>query len=262
MKKLQIIFAIILACAFSSCINIEEKIVINNDNTGVYSVSVDLSKMVAMLQQMNPGDTSYKNKKTDTVILLKGYIDTSKSLTSAEKAMYGKASMALKVDMPNNTVVVKMLCPFTGMNNLAIVKKNLFIVISKLDVTKEAESSFAKSSAGALPPGTDLSGASQSESPIAKYFTFASSPGKITYTINDKAGLNKEMASDSIAQMKQMGMLMGDFSYNSIFVLPSAVKKISGPGAVLSADKKTVTLKRGFDDLTNKPENLQYSIEY
>ena len=70
------------------------------------------------------------------------------------------------------------------------------------------------------------------------------------------------MASDSIAQMKQMGMLMGDFSYNSIFVLPSAVKKISGPGAVLSADKKTVTLKRGFDDLTNKPENLQYSIEY
>lgn len=262
MKKIKFIVAILGICMLSSCVTIEEKIVINNDNGGVYSLSLDLSKLLQTMESMGAtSDTTYKNKKIDSTIALKGYIDTAKDLTSAEKALYRNSTLAVKIDMPNNIVKLRLNCPFTSVNDLAVIKKNLFSVIGRLDITKQAESSLTQSAgANALPPGTTLS---SEASPLAPFFTFAAAPGKISYTISDKAGLTKELASDSMQQIKQMSMLMGDFSYTTIFVLPKSVKKFSGPGSSISDDKKTVTFKRVFNDIiSDTPENLEYKIDY
>jgi hypothetical protein len=261
MKKIKFLLAILSVCVLSSCLNIEEKTIINTDNSGTYSLSIDMSKMLATIAQMGQTtDTSYKNKKIDSVIALKSCIDTAKSLTPDEKALYRNSSLAIQVDVPNNIMKMKLICPFTDIKNLAVIKKNLFTVISKLDITKAAEKSLSQGNA--LPAGTNLDAASQAGSPIVQYFTFTAVPGKITYIINNKAGLDKEMASDSISQMRQMSMFMGDFTYNTIFVLPKEVKKFSGPGSSISSDKKTVTFKRHFEDLTENPQNLEYKIEY
>jgi hypothetical protein len=263
MKKIKFIIAILSVCILSSCLNIEEKIVINTDNSGAYSLSIDMSKLLQTMASMGAAgtDTTYKNKKMDSMIELKNYIDTAKNLTAAEKALYRNSTLAVKIDMPNNIMKMKLSCPFTDLSTLPVIKKNLFAVISKLDITKAAEGSLTQGNA--LPPGTNLSAASKSGNPIAQFFTFATSPGKISYTINNKAGLDKEMVSDSLAQMKQMSMFMGDFSYNTIIILPKAAKKFNGPGSSISADKKTVTFKRTFDDLIgDNTQNLEYSIEY
>ena len=260
MKKIKFIVAILGICMLSSCINIEERIEINNDNSGNYSLSIDLSKLMSTLAQMSPGDTAKLNKKIDSLIVLKECIDTASNLTPAEKALYRNSTLAIKVDEPNNIFKMKVFCPFANMADLAIVKKNLFSVLGNLGITKNAAKSLL--SGQSLPATANIGSASKSGSPSSRFFAFASAPGKISYTVTDKAGLDKEMASDSIMQMKQMSMLMGDFSYNTTFVLPSAVKKFSGPGSSISADKKTVTFKRTFDDLTGNQENLEYKIEY
>jgi len=262
MKKIKFIVAALSACVLlSSCLNIEERIVIKNDNSGTYSLSIDMSKLMETIAQMGQSiDSASKNKKVDTTIALKGYIDTAKSLTPAEKALYRNSMVSIKMDMPDNIAKIKIECPFTTINDLSVVKKNLFSVISRLDVTKAAASSLTQGSS--LPAGTNLDAASQAGSPMAQFFTFTAVPGKISYVINNKAGLDKEMAGDSIQQMKQMSMFMGDFLYSTIFVLPREVKKFSGPGMSISDDKKTVTFKRHFDDLTDNVENLEYKIEY
>jgi hypothetical protein len=262
MRKIKFIVAALSACVLlSSCLNIEERIVINNDNSGNYSLSIDMSKLMATIAQMGQSiDSASKNKKVDTTIALKGYIDTAKSLTLAEKALYRNSMVSIKMDMPDNIAKIKIECPFTTISDLAIVKKNLFSVISKLDVTKAAESSLTQGSS--LPAGANLGAASQAGSPMEQFFTFTAAPGKISYVINNKAGLDKEMASDSIQQMKQMSMFMGDFLYSTVFVLPKEAKKFSGPGMSISDDKKTVIFKRHFDDLTDNVGNLEYKIEY
>src|ERR1700749_290408 len=141
MKKIKFIVAVTLCVTMlSSCLNIEEKIVINNDNSGDYSLSIDMSKLLQSLAAMGQtSDSAYKNKKIDSVIALKGYIGTAKELTPEEKAMYRDAMLAVKIDMPDNIMKVKVSCPFANLTNLGIVKKNLFTVIGKLDVTKAAE---------------------------------------------------------------------------------------------------------------------------
>jgi hypothetical protein len=260
MKQLKFIIAILSVCVFSSCVTIDERIAIDNNNGGDYSLSVDLSKLLQTMQSMGASsDTTYKNKKMDSVIALKGYIDTAKELTPAEKALYRNSTLAVKIDMPNNVLKLKLNCPFTNLNDLAVIKKNLFEVISKLDVTKAAENSVTQGG-NALPQGTVLSTQS---SPISQFFTFVATPGKISYTINDKAGLTKALASDSMQQIKQMSMFMGDFAYNTVIVLPKAAKKFNGPGSSISDDKKTITFKRTFGDITSDtPEILEYKIDY
>jgi hypothetical protein len=262
MKRIKFIIAILTVCVLSSCLNIEEKISLNNDNSGNYALSIDMSKLLQTISSMGQGaDSAYKDKKMDSTIFLKNYIDTATNLTAQEKALYRNSTLDVKIDMPNNVMKIKINCPFTAINDLPTIKKNLFAVIGKLDVTKAATNSLTQGNA--LPPGTNLGSAAQSGSPIAQFFTFAVTPGKISYTINNKAGLQKEMASDSIAQMKQMSMFMGDFVFNTIFVLPKAAKKFSGPGMSISDDKKTITFKRRFDDLFgDNPEILEYKIEY
>jgi hypothetical protein len=262
MKKIKFVVALLSICVFlSSCLNIEERIVIKNDNSGTYSLSIDMSKLMATIAQMGQSiDSASKNKKVDTTIALKGYIDTAKGLTTAEKALYRNSMVSIKMDIPDNIAKIKIECPFTTIGDLAIVKKNLFSVISRLDITKSAEGALMQGNT--LPAGTNLDAASQAGSPMSQFFTFTAAPGKISYVINNKPGLDKEMASDSIQQMKQMSMFMGDFLYSTTFVLPKEAKKFSGPGMSISDDKRTVTFKRHFDDLTDNVENLEYKIEY
>jgi hypothetical protein len=77
MKNLKFVVGFLAAVVLSSCLDTEEKIVLNGDNSGNYSMTLDLSRMIKMASAMG-GDKSNPDKikeKKDTTIYLKDLIN-------------------------------------------------------------------------------------------------------------------------------------------------------------------------------------------
>lgn len=72
MKTLRLVSCFFFVGVLSSCVDLEENIVINEDNSGVYSVSFDLGKMIGMSKQMGSGNGENKElEKKDSTIYLR-----------------------------------------------------------------------------------------------------------------------------------------------------------------------------------------------
>ncbi|HSC39448.1 MAG TPA: hypothetical protein VLD19_16305, partial [Chitinophagaceae bacterium] len=63
-------------------------------------------------------------------------------------------------------------------------------------------------------------------------------------------------------QLKQMSSMMGPMNYTLVVTLPQSIKKTSNAKAVLSKDKKTVTLQADLLETFEHPELLELDIEY
>ena len=73
----------------------------------------------------------------------------------------------------------------------------------------------------------------------------------------------EQIANDpNIASIKQMGPMMGDMIYTTTIVLPRPATKVEGSNAKLSADKKTLTIKASINEALEKPELLEYLVEF
>ena len=90
MKTLKLIAAFFFLTMISACVDMEENIVIHEDNSGVYTLSMDLGKMMKMINQMGGGNSSEMKalENLDSTVYLKESVLASDSLTSAEKELY------------------------------------------------------------------------------------------------------------------------------------------------------------------------------
>lgn len=74
---------------------------------------------------------------------------------------------------------------------------------------------------------------------------------------------NERVQNDSTLQMlQQMSVLMGDMNFKTVVETPSKIKNFKGNQAVLSEDKKTVNFSTTFNDMLNRAEAAEYSVEY
>jgi hypothetical protein len=264
MKKIKFILAFLLALAFYSCVDTEERIVINADQSGTYSLTIDLGKLIELSNQMMPDsarDSKPKEKK-DSIIYFKNFIDTAQNLTAEEKALYREGYLHIDMDEANNKMKVEMGCPFKNSNQLTQVKNNFLKVADKLNLfnkTKDNTVNDMTDNADGGEKGFD----DKSINPLGNNSTFTAIPGKITNVINATDEMKKTMANDStLAMMQQMTMMMGEMTYRTVVVLPKAAKLSEGPGKILSPDGKTVTFSFSLTDLMETPEKASYKIEY
>jgi hypothetical protein len=77
-------------------------------------------------------------------------------------------------------------------------------------------------------------------------------------TLSVEGDENKEL--DQVAEA--MKELLGKSSYKVVYTFAKPVKKVSIPNAVLSEDKKTVTIDYLFEDYMKKPKSLDVEIEF
>ena len=57
MNKIKFVLAFLLALVLYSCVDTEERIVINADESGTYSLTIDLGKLIELANQMMPDST-------------------------------------------------------------------------------------------------------------------------------------------------------------------------------------------------------------
>ncbi len=262
--KYIIPFALLLTvCCFTACIDTEEKIEINADNSGNYSLTMDMGKMIGMAAQMGAGqnNSGKPKEKKDTLIYFKDALAASEKFTEAEKALFSNASCKIKLDEANAEMKIVISCPFASISQLAEVKEKLPSVMSKLDVMDKVGGK-EKSMMGDAEEG-EGGDMTKSLNPGQNYYKFTATPGKISYLITDKEALKKSLGSDSsLIMMQQMAAMTGEMSYKTILIFPSPIKKLSGGKGVLSDDKKSITYKASLTDLVERPEEVEYEIEY
>jgi len=264
MKKIKLILALFSLSFLTACIDIEELIDINADGSGTYSMTMDMGKLLEFANTMKEGKESKKTpEKVDTTIYFKNTGEPFAKLTEEEKRVFKDGYCKTSMDEAAGKMTIVMYCPFKSMNDLAVVKKDLGGMMKKLELMDKATENKG---GGELSKMNNEEGDIDIESklnPSSKQFTFSATPGKLSYTINDKSKIKEMAANDSIMQMmQQASMLMGDMTTTTIIKLPAPAKTVTNAKAQLSADKKTVTIKSIITDLMEKPEEGEYSIEY
>jgi len=261
MKNLKFLTAFLVTGILSSCLDTEEKIVLNADNSGTYSMSIDLGKMLEMAASMG-GDKSGGDKvkeKKDTTVYLKDLVNNADNLTAAEKALYKDGIVSIKLDEEKNEMKIMMTDPFKNAADLMEIKKNFSTVMNKLKAFEKVTGEDAKPGDN----GEDMKMGAKSTNPVGDQFTFLAGNGIISNTITNIEAFKTSVAADSaLSMMTQMSSMMGEFNYRTIIVLPKAVKKYDGPGSSISTDKKTLTFFTTLTEMLEHPEKVSYKVEY
>ncbi|HMO63038.1 MAG TPA: hypothetical protein PKC39_08820 [Ferruginibacter sp.] len=255
---------LLTACTicFYSCIDTEEYIEVHDDNSGVYTIKMDMGKMLELASQFGgQGNASQKPMPNlDTVILFKDAVAASGKLTAAEKELYKDGSFKVTIDSARNVFRIAVSCPFKQISQLPEIKDNLFNMVEKLGINDVVEGKSKKGDKNSELSLLDKD-VSETVNPTSKGYQFTAVPGKIA-NINKSTDTNL-LASDSIMQMmQQMTMFTGDMTLTTVIKLPRSVKTITNKKAELSADRKLITLVNTLTDLIEKPEDGAYELEY
>ncbi|WP_152268071.1 hypothetical protein [Agriterribacter humi] len=262
-KKIYVIVSLLFFVFLTSCLDTEERIVINKNNSGIYTLTLDMSKMLTLMDQMgqaNKDDSKIQEKK-DSTVYFKSFVDTSTALTAKEKEMFKDGSLRMRVDEAEKELIIVLNFPFRHIGDLPELKSSYLSVIDKLGISNKLKNPGDSGSAEDMP--ADIAKDKNILNPARDAFAFAAAPGKLSNTLVSKDIFNNRIQNDSSMQMlQQMSMMMGDMNYKTIIVLPKKVKKYKGNQTILSDDKKTLTFLTTLSDMLNRPEAAEYSVEY
>ena len=246
----------------SSCLDVEEKIVINKDQSGLYTLTIDMSRLMNFAKEMGGKNDSTRKipEKKDSTAYFRPYVDTSSVLTEKEKAMLRDGSFRIKMDEAQSEMRIMINLPFKNVAGLPELRNTYMkaldktAIMNKMVDKKEGDDGITKDM---------TSDAGSGINPAQNSYTFFAAPGKISNKLTDLKLFDKEVANDSTLQsMKGMVTMMGEMIYKTIVVLPKSVKNFKGNGSTISADKKTVSFRTTLTELLNNPKSLEFELNY
>ncbi|WP_153796911.1 hypothetical protein [Foetidibacter luteolus] len=251
--------AVVLSVTLFSCLDTEEKIVIKSDDSGTYSLNVDMGRMMQYMKAFASQKEEIQEmlKAKDTTILFSSFIDTVSQLTAQEKEMLHDGSLNMRVDEENDEMKLSFLVPFKNIAHLQYLKQHFPEMLGKLKAADKAMGGDGNKQAmsGNANPGGMIN-------PAAQAYSFSAEKNSISNRLVDKAALESVFSGDTLQMVKQALPMMGDMNYKTVFVLYKPVKSFNGANATTSEDKKTVTFSSSLSKLFEQPEAFEYKLEY
>ena len=252
------ILAAISLMTFTGCIDIIEEMTLRKNGTGNYTMRMDMSGMMGMMQMMSefggemeggeengtPEDL-FKNlmaneEAFDSTVYLKNADPELLAQFSDNPGFAEKVNIHIKADPTENEFLLDFNVDFRNMDDLDYFFKNFDKIASMMGEGDESSELDMMSMGGASPLGGIMSGG------LTRYFDLK----KRTLIRRDAT---PQEASDELKNMsgeerQMMEMMFGDASYKVIYNLPGKVKKMTSKDATLSSDKKTVMLQGDLMD--------------
>lgn len=264
MKILVRLTAVISLFIISGCLDSIEETTINEDGSGIYSSTADMSKMFTMLAAMGGGDNEkmkdLEKLATDTIMSLAAMADSSENkLTAEERKLIENGTARLVMNYKEEKFTATFSIPFSKPADILAI--NSLLKSSKGDV-------FSKQLKKALPgddkgnEDMDIMGGDDGGQPdISDYFDFTYENSKLKKKLNKEhyAKVNDDKGLQSLMEMAAMGMTV---NFKTVINLPRAVKKAEGKGITLSEDRKTVMIVGSLDDFMEDASKFEYEIEY
>ncbi|HEX7905989.1 MAG TPA: hypothetical protein VF487_19085 [Chitinophagaceae bacterium] len=281
----KLFFTLIISLILSSCVvdrsfvfrfDNEEIIQLNNDQSGFYTVNLNLSKFIKQQQTMLDGKSveSFKSLHLDTTIYFDNSLSTfvNNSLDSIEKEMFEGGNTLLQFQPSENRGIISIKLKFRDINQLRFqrthifnfIENNITFILPLLFPTQEEQDIPQAINFDVLSP---LKPADETKvvgiNPVGAAFNLQISPGAIKNDLHDKLAFQKILESDkSLQVLKSISGNNENIFYSSTFILPKGIKSFKGTGAHFNSDKKMITFKNSITEILNNPRIFEFAIEY
>ena len=268
MRKLIGLTAFVSLFLLCGCLDTIEETTLNEDGTGVYTNTADMSKIFAVINGMG-GAMGSDNEKlkdlekiaVDTVMLLKDIQDSSSKLTAAEKKLIEKGTARLIMNYKQEKFTATYSIPFSKPAD--IIGINDLLKSSRGDI-------FEKQMKNALPGsgiGNDkdedmaMMGSGGGQPDINNYFDFTYERSKLKKKVNKERYANAKDDKD-LQSLQEMGGMGMPVNFKTIINLPKPAKKAEGKGVKLSDDRKKITIEGTIEDFLEDASQFEYEIEF
>jgi hypothetical protein len=265
MKPIKNLFIFMLPLVFVSCMDTREELEIKKDGSGTLVMKTDLSKMLEMMKSFASADDLQKqglDKAFDTTMLMKDYLDTAQSVPADKKALLRDGKVHLVMNVNEAIGKFDMQFPFRSSDQL----QELYASLNSSDGgLKNMFEGIGKGRQMPMGGGGDSSakgqGNDRSMPQIASVYDITVKDGLYSRKVN-KERYDSFISAIKLEELKQMSSMMGQMNYTLSVKLSRPIKRVSNSKAVLSDDKKTVTLNTDLMETFEHPELLALEIEY
>ena len=199
---------IVLFC--TSCFEIHEILNLRKDGTGTYQMIVDMSQsraMLSMLESLGESDSVETEKKSPFEEIDESFLETKASLEEIEGI--------INVEAINDEENLKFGVQFEFLNSYALNK-----ALNRINADKEATEMVKEK----------------------VYFSFSKKTFERYNTENFAEDIMKGAGMGEEGDSLNIAMFFKDLSYSTEYTMPKKIKSMTNPDAVLSDDKRTVSV--------------------
>jgi len=254
-------FLLLIVCTFvlTSC-NFTEEITFNQDGSGEFLMSYDMSEVMKTLEEMGGGkkDNGKEKVKMDSVVYFKDMLvekaDSIAQLPQDEQAQLKALEsivMRMKMDEETGEFDFGFGSTFTSLAELPEA-------LEKIEQAKKMNSKdnpqFSK---------MDESAVAKSAEGMFEYVDFAYDGNTFSRSLKKDYKKSKEEIEALETEIEQMGEskdMFESMSYTLIYHFPKNVKSVTNKNAVISDDGKTVKLKMNFIEMIKSPELMTLDV--
>jgi hypothetical protein len=249
-KLYQLLSLSLLVLTLASC-NFTENIDVQPDGSGTFAIEVDGGGFLAMAGDKLGNELGMKNnaKAIDSTFSFKQIFEEKKDsiakLAPEQQEAIKKLEnfvMKIKMNPEAQQLLFSMNTPFKKVNDLGGLMEGM-------SALKDLKGKSEKNSNPAAMLG-GMNNAQLSFNYDGKSF--------VRKAIVSKEALSK-INADSTGMAK---MIFASSKYTLKYHFPKAVKKVSNPDALFSADRKTVTVEYPFLDYMEHPEKLNLNVSF
>ena len=263
MKSIRTVLLFLLPLAFMSCTDTREELEIKGDGSGTLVMKTDLGKMLELLKGFGENDLAKDglDKAFDTTMFMKNYVDTAKNITQAQKDLLREGKVHLVMNVKESIGKIDMNFPFSSADKLQQLYANLNSSTSSLKNIFDGVGKGMQK--GDATDGTQEQANDKNMPQIASVYDITVKNGLYSRKVN-RQRYDEFAQAMKLDDLKQMGGMMGDMKmdYTLSIKLPRPIKKINNSTALLSSDKKTVTLAADLMETFQHPELLALELEY
>jgi hypothetical protein len=249
MKKLYIPLVFFAFLCLTSCVDIEEHYDFKDDGSCKVAYGFDMSKAVSVLANLMTDSVretpQFSLVKDTTLNFYSALPDSiSQKMTTEEAKMAQGSDLAVKMDLKKSLMKVTIKHEAKDAADLQYYLEHLSNISMNSPLTNVTKRSF---DAQPLITGQN-------------YYTYEISDHKF-YRFIDRVKFNTFLknAGSKFAMAKAM---LIDMPYKVVLNFARPIKKINNSKALLSADRRTVTLVTTMDEVMKNPALMNLKIDF
>lgn len=243
---MPLLLAALVAILSTGCFNVFEKIQLNANGSGVYSLKLDMSQLISdeftkgyikeSMAEKGEGTNLAEELELDTVTQFSSLPESVRAI-GGKPELWNRVQMRLRLSETTTEFYTELKFEFKNTDEITFMHQNLGKIL---------EASGEDFPAG-MNPSTILPGGAG--------FTF----DKKMLTRLPAAPSEKEKEEDS-EETAMLKMMMGEAKFTSFYELPGMVFKTTIPGA--KTDKNTVTAEFPLLTVLDGKEKMEGTIRF
>ncbi|MDR6943258.1 hypothetical protein [Mucilaginibacter pocheonensis] len=254
MKKLYLPLILLAMLFFNSCVDIEERYDFKADGSCNVIYGFDMSKAVSVLVNLmsdSVKETPQFSLVKDTTLNFYSAMpdSTQQKMTVEESNMAKSSDLSINMNLKKSVMKVNIKHVAKNAADLQYYLQNLSKIAlnSQINAFSNNDKATRTFDARQMVAGQD-------------YYSYDITPHKF-YRIIDKAKFNAFLKKTQSTFMMAKAMLI-DMPYKVILKFARPVKKLNNSKAVLSADRRSVTLVTSMDEVIKNPAVMNLKIDF